>query len=73
MMETTSANPETSTAKTACGGSLHNLSEYPSATFKGECIYFCNDACLKAFLQAPDAFMAGEIEHPLEDAVASDR
>ncbi len=72
-MITTSANPKASTTTTACGGTLHNPSEYPSATYKGECIHFCNDACLEAFLQAPDAFMAGEIEHPLEDVVANDR
>lgn len=35
--------------------------------FHGEVVYFCNTACLNAFLEAPQAFMAGEIEHPVED------
>ncbi len=50
--------------KSACGGSLHDPLLYPSADFRGETIYFCNSACLKAFLKAPEAFMAGEVEHP---------
>jgi YHS domain-containing protein len=62
-----SSHPNASTAKTACGGILLDPSGYPSAIFKGELVYFCNNACLKAFLQAPEAFMAGEIEHPLDD------
>ena len=52
---------------TACGGKLDDPSVYPSAEFHGKTIYFCNQACLKAFLVNPEAFMAGEIEHPLED------
>ena len=55
------------TAKTACGGALQDPSGYPSAMFHGELVYFCNTACLNAFLKAPEAFMAGEAEHPLED------
>jgi YHS domain-containing protein len=54
-------------AKSACGGVLKDPSNYPSAMFRGERVYFCTNACLKAFLQAPEAFMAGEVEHPLED------
>ncbi|MBE7432769.1 MAG: hypothetical protein HS100_02530 [Anaerolineales bacterium] len=53
--------------KSACGGTLKDPSAYPSAMFNGERVYFCNQACLKAFLSAPEAFMAGEVEHPLED------
>ena len=53
--------------KSACGGTLKDPSAYPSAMFNGETVYFCNNACLKAFLKAPEAFLAGEIEHPLED------
>ena len=55
------------TTKTACGGTLQDPSGYPSAMFRGELVYFCNTACLNAFLKAPEAFMAGEIEHPVED------
>lgn len=53
--------------KSACGGILKDPSAYPSAMFNGERVYFCANACLKAFLNAPEAFMAGEAEHPLED------
>ena len=69
-MITITPNPEVSITKTACGGVLQDPSGYPSAMFKGELVYFCNNACLKAFMQAPEAFMAGEIEHPLEDETA---
>lgn len=63
----TNPTPETQIIKTACGGILKTLTGYPSAQYNGEMIYFCTNACWKAFLSAPDAFMAGEIEHPLED------
>lgn len=60
-------NPENPIVKSACGGVLEDPTKYPSALFNGERVYFCNNACRKAFLSAPEAFMAGEIEHPLED------
>ncbi|MEW6286276.1 MAG: hypothetical protein AB1509_08605 [Chloroflexota bacterium] len=53
--------------KTACGGYIKDPSRYPSAEFHSETIYFCTQACLNAFLKAPQAFMAGEIEHPIGD------
>ncbi|MEP7136057.1 MAG: hypothetical protein ABI904_14095 [Chloroflexota bacterium] len=53
--------------KTACGGKIKDPSKYPSASFRGEQIFFCTRACLRVFEQEPDAFMAGEVEHPLED------
>lgn len=53
--------------RTACGGVIKEPSKYPSADYRGERVYFCTNACLRAFEQAPDQFMAGEIEHPLED------
>ncbi len=40
---------------------------YPSADYRGERIYFCTRACLRVFEQDPDPFMAGEVEHPLEE------
>ncbi len=49
---------------------MQDPSEYPSAMYKGERVYFCNKACIKTFLQASEAFMAGEVEHPLEDETA---
>lgn len=53
--------------RTACGGKIKAPSQYPSALYRGERVYFCTRACLRAFEQAPDAFMAGEIEHPTEE------
>ncbi len=52
---------------TVCGGRIEDPDEFPSAVFQGEKIYFCHPACLRAFLQGPPRFMAGEIEHPPED------
>jgi len=66
-MNTLSLNPEQQEIKSACGGILKDPSAYPSAMFNGERVYFCANACLKAFLSASEAFMAGEVEHPLDD------
>jgi len=52
--------------KTACGGNLKEPAKYPSAIYRGEIIYFCTRACLRVFEQNPDAFMAGDVEHPTE-------
>lgn len=59
--------PQAAKAKTVCGGTLTDTSGYPSAIYRGEQIYFCIPACLRAFEKNPDAFMAGEIEHPLDE------
>ncbi|MBI5935781.1 MAG: YHS domain-containing protein [Chloroflexi bacterium] len=53
--------------KTACGGFIKDPTRYPSAEFHGETIYFCTQACLAVFLKNPEPFMAGEIEHPLDE------
>lgn len=53
--------------KTACGGKLKDPENYPSALYQGERIYFCTHACLRVFEQDPAPFMAGEVEHPLEE------
>ncbi|MBI3739972.1 MAG: hypothetical protein HY258_13075 [Chloroflexi bacterium] len=58
---------QTYTAKTACGGGLKDTTGKPSAIYRGQRVYFCTRACLRVFEQDPDPFMAGEIEHPLED------
>ncbi|MHB8776589.1 MAG: YHS domain-containing protein [Anaerolineales bacterium] len=50
--------------RTACGGRLKDPSKYPEAEYKGKTVYFCTQACLEVFLQDPDPFMAGEVEHP---------
>ena len=52
--------------KTACGGVTLEPEKYPSALYQGERVYFCTQACLKAFEDNPDSFMRGEVEH-LED------
>lgn len=52
--------------RTVCGGKIKDPSNYPSAEYRGERIYFCAQACLGVFLLNPDPFMTGEIEHPLE-------
>ena len=66
--ETMNLIPEPQIIKFACGGELKDPSLYPSADFQGEKVYFCNTACLNAFLKSPEAFMAGEVEHPEEEA-----
>jgi len=53
--------------KTACGGSIKDPSKYPNAEYQGKKVYFCTQACLRAYNQAPDRFMAGEIEHPIDE------
>ena len=53
--------------KTVCGGKIQDASKFPDAEYRCEKIYFCTKACLKAFLANSDAFMAGEVEHPLDD------
>jgi YHS domain-containing protein len=67
MREASLDNPQTTMAETACGGKLQDPTQYPSALFRGERIYFCNRACLRAFEENPDLFMAGKIEHPADD------
>jgi YHS domain-containing protein len=52
---------------TACGGKINDPERYPSAFFRGKRVYFCSQACQRAFESDPDGFMAGEIEHPLDE------
>ena len=51
--------------KTACGGKLKDPTNYPSAIYRGQRIYFCTTACLSAFEREPEPFMTGEVEHPI--------
>jgi YHS domain-containing protein len=54
-------------AKTACSGKLKDPTNYPSTIYRGERVYFCTRACLGVFEQNPDPFMAGEVEHLLDE------
>ncbi len=53
--------------RTVCGGKISDPDRYPRALYRGQRVYFCTRACLQAFALDPDRFMAGEIEHPIED------
>lgn len=66
-MMTTMIKPTTPEFKTACGGGIKDPSKYPSAEYRGETVYFCTNACKRVFDAAPDQFMAGEVEHPIDD------
>jgi len=57
----------TKPAKTACGGEINDPECFPSAIFRGERVYLCTQACLRALESDPERFMAGEIEHPLDE------
>lgn len=61
------ADPDILAGQTACGGKLRDTAGYPSALYRGERVFFCTRACLRVFEQDPDAFMAGEIEHPTDE------
>jgi len=52
---------------TPCGGTLKDPTNYPSAEYRGEIINFCTRVCLRVFQEDPDAFMAGDVEHPTEE------
>ena len=67
MTESSLEDPQALIAETVCGGKLKDPTRYPSAVYRGERIYFCTLACLRVFEENPDPFMAGEIEHPLDD------
>jgi YHS domain-containing protein len=58
--------PQSSPGKTACGGLVDNPEAFASAVYRGERVYFCMLACLRAFEENPDPFMAGEVEHPVD-------
>ncbi|GAB4428056.1 MAG: hypothetical protein Kow002_16960 [Anaerolineales bacterium] len=50
---------------TACGGILKEPDKYPFREYKGVRVYFCNQNCLREYDRNPDAFMQGEIVHPI--------
>jgi YHS domain-containing protein len=60
-------NPRKPVLKTVCGSEIDIQDQYPSSLYRGEIVYFCTGACLRAFQGDPDRFIAGEIEHPADD------
>ncbi len=52
---------------TVCGGILREPEKYPSAEYQGQRVYFCTRACLRVFTENPEAFINGEVEHPVGD------
>jgi YHS domain-containing protein len=67
LLETSFNTPQQPIAKTVCGGKIKDTASFPSAIYEGEQVYFCTLACLRVFEENPDAFVAGEIDHPLDD------
>ena len=61
------ATPQLPEYKTVCGGVIKDPENYPSAIYHGERLYFCTRACLRVFEQNPDPFLAGDVEHPLDE------
>lgn len=53
--------------QTACGGLLPDPAGYPAEDYRGRRVYFCLEACRRAFLRDPDRFLAGEVPHPLTE------
>jgi hypothetical protein len=66
-MQSDMSNNVVEPAKTACGGKLKNTDDYASAIYVSEQIYFCTQARFRVFTEYPDDFMAGKIEHPLDN------
>ena len=61
------ATPQSPEYNTVCGGVIKDPENYPSAIYHGERLYFCTHACLRVFEQNPDPFLAGNVEHPLDE------
>jgi YHS domain-containing protein len=61
------ARPNEPEIRTVCRGKITDWERFPSAIYRGQRVYFCTLACLRAFESDPDRFMAGEITHPVSD------
>ena len=59
--------------QTACRGTLKNPTNYPKAAYRGTEVYFCTLACIHAFEQDPDPFMAGEVKHPINKGTSKQK
>lgn len=66
MMTTSQPDPQGS-VRTVCNGLLKDPTGYPTALYRGSRVHFCTRACRRVFAADPDHFMAGEIEHPVEE------
>ena len=53
--------------ETVCGGKLKDPKYSLSVDYRSEQFHFCTRACIQVFEQNPDAFIAGEVEHPVEE------
>jgi YHS domain-containing protein len=67
LIQPITATPQLPEYKKVCGGVIKDPENYPSAIYHGERLYFCTRACLRVFEQNPDPFMAGKMEHPIEE------
>ena len=52
---------------TVCGGTLASDAVAVETEYNGRTYYFCTRGCLRAFHDNPEDFLAGKIEHPLDD------
>ena len=52
---------------TVCGGALASDAVAIEAEYNGRVHYFCTRGCLRTFWTNPEAFLAGQIEHPTDD------
>jgi YHS domain-containing protein len=66
-LESSFDKPQEPIVKTVCGGEIKDPARFPSAIYNGERIYFCTRACLRVFEENPEPFIAGKIDHPLDD------
>ena len=52
---------------TVCGGRINPGEHFFEAEYNGRTYYLCARGCLRAFWSNPDDFLAGKIEHPIND------
>ncbi|HKZ84391.1 MAG TPA: YHS domain-containing protein [Anaerolineae bacterium] len=53
--------------QTVCGGLLEPDAPAIEAEYNGQTYTFCTRGCLRAFWSNPEDFLAGKIEHPIDD------
>jgi YHS domain-containing protein len=52
---------------TVCGGLLDPNVPTIEAEYNGQTYLFCTRGCLRAFWSNPEDFLAGMIEHPIDE------